>query len=115
MLYPEKMRSEYAKASGLLNIFANIEKYLRMTGTDFKTWQEEDTEEKKEIVAEGDRYQKIDARQQEMQATLQKMTSAITDAIRIIVLNKEENSDGMSKDIMRRFMELEGGGEEDGA
>ena len=43
------------------------------------------------------------------------MTSAITDAIKIIVLNKEENSDGMSKDIMRRFMELEGGGEEDGA
>ena len=115
VLYPEKMRSEYAKASGLLNIFANIEKYLRMTGTDFKTWQEEDTEEKKEIVAEDDRYQKIDARQQEMQATLQKMTSAITDAIKIIVLNKEENSDGMSKDIMRRFMELEGGGEEDGA
>ena len=27
MLYPEKMRSEYAKASGLLNIFTNIERY----------------------------------------------------------------------------------------
>ena len=42
-----------------------------------------------------------------MQVTLQKMTSAVTDIIRIMVLNEEENSGVISKDILFRFMELE--------
>ena len=33
-LYPEALRSEYAKASGRLNIFSGIERYLRAAGAD---------------------------------------------------------------------------------
>ena len=34
VLYPEKLRSEYAKASGRLNIFSSIERHLRAAGAD---------------------------------------------------------------------------------
>ena len=35
------------------------------------------------------------------------MASAVTDIIRIMVLNEEEDSGVISKDILPRFMELE--------
>ena len=114
MLYPETLRSEYAKASRLLNIFTNIKRHLSMTDTDLKKWQEEmERKKKKENIAKGDRYRRIEAQQQEMQVTLQKMTSAVTDILRIMALNKKENSDTMSKDILLRFRELEGDGKEE--
>ena len=107
MLYPEKMRSEYAKASGLLNIFTNIERYLRMTGVDFKRWQEEKKEEKKETTVKVDRYQRIEAQQEEMQITLQKMTGAVAKVLKIIMLGKEENTGDISKDILLKFIEMQ--------
>ena len=70
-LYPETLRSEYAKASGRLNIFTSIERHLRAAGVDSGGRQEE-----KGAAAEDHRYQKIEAQRQEMQATLQKMTAA---------------------------------------
>ena len=113
MLYPEKMRSEYAKASGLLNIFTNIERYLRMTGVDFKRWQEEEKEEKKETTVEVDRYQRIEAQQEEMQITLQKMTGAVAKVLKIIMLGKKENTEDISKDILLKFIEMQEGDEKE--
>ena len=34
------------------------------------------------------------------------MTGAITGVLRIMVMNREGNSDAVSEDILRRFMEL---------
>ena len=113
MLYPEKMRSEYAKASGLLNIFTNIERYLRMTGVDFKRWQEEEKEEKKETTVKVDRYQRIEAQQEEMQITLQKMTDTVAKVLKIIMLGKEENTGDISKDILLKFVEMQEDGEKE--
>ena len=101
-LYPETLRSEYAKASGRLNIFTSIERHLRAAGVDSGGRQEE-----KGAAAEDHRYQRIEAQQQEMQATLQKMTAAITGILRITVMNREGNSDAASEDILRRFMGLD--------
>ena len=73
-LYPEKLRAEYAKASGRLNIFSSIEKHLRAAGADSG-----------EQSPPGDgRYQKIEAQQRIMQETLQKMAGAMTDVLRIV-------------------------------
>ena len=99
-LYPETLRSEYAKASGRLNIFTSIERHLRAAGVDPGGRQEE------KVAAEDHRYQRIEAQQQQMQATLQKMTDAITGILRITVMNREGNPDAASEDILRRFMEL---------
>ena len=62
-LYPETLRSEYAKASGRLNIFTSIERHLRAAGVDSGGRQEE------KVAVEDHRYQKIEAQQQQMQAT----------------------------------------------
>ena len=98
-LYPEKLRSEYAKASGRLNIFSSIEKHLRAEGADSG----------EEASPGGDRYQRIEAQQQEMQATLQKMTGAITDVLRVVASSREGNPGAASEDVLARFMGLEGG------
>ena len=42
-----------------------------------------------------------------MQATLQKMTGAITDVLRIVAMGKEGNPDAASEDVLARFMGLE--------
>ena len=55
-LYPEKLRSEYAKASGRLNIFTSIERHLRAAGVDSGGRQEG------KVAAEGYRCQKIEDR-----------------------------------------------------
>ena len=86
VLYPEALRSEYAKASGRLNIFSSIERHLRAVGADSVGLQGEET------AAGGNRYQMSVAQQQEMQATLQKMTGAITGILRIMEMDREENS-----------------------
>ena len=99
-LYPETLRSEYAKASGRLNIFTSIERHLRAAGVDPGGRQEE------KGAAEDHRYRRIEAQQQEVQVTLQKMASAITGILRITVMNREGNPDAASEDILRRFMEL---------
>ena len=99
-LYPEKLRSEYAKASGRLNIFTSIERHLRAAGVDSGGRQEE------KVAAKGYRYQRIEAQQQEMQATLQKMTGAITGVLRIMAMSREGKPDAVSDDTLRRFMEL---------
>ena len=61
VLYPEVLRSEYAKASGHLNIFSSIGKHLRAAGVDFG-----------EQAAQGDDcYQRIEEQQQIMQEAFQ--------------------------------------------
>ena len=100
-LYPETLRSEYAKASGRLNIFTSIERHLRAAGVDSGGRQEE-----KGAAAEDHRYRRIEAQQQEMQATLQKMAGVITGILRITAMNREGKPDTVSEDSLRRFMEL---------
>ena len=100
-LYPEKLRSEYAKASGRLNIFSSIEKHLRATGVDSGD----------EASPGGDRYQRIEAQQQEMQATLRKVTGAMTDVFRIVASSREGSLDAVPDDMVRRLRGLEGDGE----
>ena len=99
-LYPETLRSEYAKASGRLNIFTSIERHLRAAGVDSGGRQEE------KAAAEDHRYRRIEAQQQEMQSTFQKMTGAITGILRIMAMSREGKPDAVSEDILRRFMEL---------
>ena len=41
-----------------------------------------------------------------MQATLQKMTGAITGVLRIMVMNREGNPDTVPDDILRKLVEL---------
>ena len=41
-----------------------------------------------------------------MQATLQKMTGAITGVLRIMAMNRKGNPDAVSDYILRRLMEL---------
>ena len=68
------MRSEYAKASGCLNIFAGIKRHLRAVGADSG-----------EQAALGDDcYRKIEERQRIMQEALQKMAVAMTNVLRIV-------------------------------
>ena len=98
-LYPEKLRSEYAKASGRLNIFSSIEKHLRAAGADSG----------EEASPRDDRYQRIEAQQQEMQATLRKMTGSITDVLRAVAMGREGNPGVASEDVLARFMGLEDG------
>ena len=100
-LYPEKLRSEYAKASGRLNIFSSIERHLKAAGADSG----------EEISPEDDHYQRIEAQQQEMQTTLQKMTGTITDALRVVAAGREGNPGVASEDVLARFMDLEDEGD----
>ena len=86
VLYPEELRREYAKASGRLNIFSSIERHLRVAGADSVEPQG------KEAVAGGSHHQRSEAQQQEMQATLQKMTGAITGILRIMEMDEKEDS-----------------------
>ena len=101
-LYPEALRSEYAKASGRLNIFTGIERHLRAAGVDSGGRQEG-----KGDAAENCRYRKIEAQQQGMQAALQKMTGAITCVLRIMAMNREGSQDAVPEDVLRGFMELQ--------
>ena len=80
-----------------------------MTGTDFKILQEEKKEEKKETAVEVERYQKIEAQQEEIQITLQKMTSAISKVLKIVMLGKEGSTGDISKDILLKFIEMQEG------
>ena len=100
-LYPEELRAEYAKASGRLNIFSSIKKHLRAAGADSG-----------EQAPPGDgRYQRIEAQQQIMQATLRKVTGAMTDVPRIVAAGREGSPDAVPDDMVRRLRGLEGDGE----
>ena len=67
-LYPEKLRSEYAKASDRLNLFTSVERHLRMQGEG--AGGEPDAQ----------------AQQRETQATLQRLNDTVTDMLRIMLL-----------------------------
>ena len=97
-LYPEKLRSEYAKASGRLNIFSSIERHLRTAGAD--SWEQP--------APGGDRYQRIEAQQQEMQEALQKMAGVMTDVLRIVA-SRDGNPGAVPDDMVSRLMGLEDG------
>ena len=60
-LYPEQLRAEYSKASGRLNMFTGIEKYLRAVHT-----EESGTQQEGDGDDDDDRYQRMESRQQEM-------------------------------------------------
>ena len=99
VLYPEALRSEYAKASGRLNIFSSIEKHLRAAGADSG-----------EQAALGDDcYRKIEERQRIMQEAFQKMAGAMTDMFRIVAAGGEGNLDAVPDDVVRRLMGLDDG------
>ena len=98
-LYPEELRAEYAKASGRLNIFSSIERYLRVAGADSVGLQGNET------VAGGNRHQRSKTQQQEMQATLQKMAGVITGILRIMEM--DEDSGVTPEDILTGSMDLE--------
>ena len=101
-LYPEALRSEYAKASGRLNIFSSIERHLRTAGADSG-----------EQPAPGDdHYQRIEAQQQGMQEALQRITGAMTDVLRIVASGREGGRDAVPDDVLRRLTGLDGGGED---
>ena len=85
---------------GRLNVFSGIEKHLRAAGVDSG-----------EQAAPGDDcYQRIETQQQEMQATLQKMTGAMTDVLRIVVSGRDWNLGAVPDDIVSRLMGLKGDG-----
>ena len=98
-LYPEALRSEYAKASGHLNIFSSIEKHLRTAGVD--SWEQVD--------AGDDRYQKIEEQQRIMQETFQKMAGTMTDVLRIVASGRDGNPGAVPDDVVRRLMGLDDG------
>ena len=96
-LYPEKLRSEYAKASGRLNIFSSIERHLRAAGADSGD----------EASPGDDRYQRIEEQQRIMQETLQKMAGAMTDVLRIVAAGRDGNPGAVPDDMVRRLMGLD--------
>ena len=101
-LYPEKLRSEYAKASGRLNIFASIERHRRGAGADSG----------EQAAPEDGRYQRIEAQQRIMQETLQKMAGAMTDVLRIVA-SREGSPGAVPDDVVNRLMGLDGDGEDE--
>ena len=101
-LYPEKLRSEYAKASGRLNIFSSIERHLKGADAAGSGPREGD-------AAGHDRYQKIEEQQRIMQEAFQKMAGAMTDMFRIMAAGKEGNLDAVPDDVVRRLMGLDDG------
>ena len=104
-LYPEKLRSEYAKASGRLNIFSSIERHLKGADAAGSGPREGD-------AAGRDRYQKIEEQQRIMQEAFQKMAGAMTDMFRIMAAGKEGNLDAVPDDVVRRLMGLDDGEDE---
>ena len=104
-LYPEKLRSEYAKASGRLNIFSSIERHLKGADAAGSGPREGD-------AAGRDRYQKIEEQQRIMQEAFQKMAGAMTDMFRIVAAGGEGNLDAVPDDVVRRLMGLDGGEDE---
>ena len=96
------MRSEYAKASGRLNIFSSIERHLK--GADAA-----DSGPREGGAAGRDRYQKIEEQQRIMQETLQKMAGAMTDVLRIVAAGREGSPGAVPDDVVRRLMGLEDG------
>ena len=97
-LYPEKLRSEYAKASERLNIFASIERHLRGAGADSG----------EQAAPEDGRYQRIEAQQRIMQETLQKMAGSMTDVLRIAAAGREGSPGAVPDDVVNRLMGLDG-------
>ena len=91
------MRSEYAKASGRLNIFSSIEKHLRAAGADSG----------EQPALGGDCYQRIEAQQRIMQEALQKMAGAMTDMPRIVASGRDGNPGVVPDGMVSRLMDLE--------
>ena len=91
-LYPEEMRAEYSKASGRLNIFTRIERCLAMPDGDNGGGGMSGNRPGGPGAGggggnnDGDdgRYQTLEARQMEMQDTLQKMAGALSDLLRFM-------------------------------
>ena len=94
------MRSEYAKASGRMNIFSSIERHLKAADATGSAWRQE--------APEGCRYQRIEAQQRAMQETLQEMAGAVTDVLRIVASSREGNLDAVPDDMVCRLRSLEG-------
>ena len=110
-LYPENLRSEYSKASGRLNMFTKIEKCLVMSDDDNDDngggAPPEDHPGVPKAGTGGDRYQTLEARQEETQAALQKMAGTVSDMLRVMLLNSGKMD--MPEDILHGFKDPGGG------
>jgi len=114
-LYPEKLREEYAKASGRLNIFTSIERHLKGEGDGPRVRWGGEGAAAAAAAAGGDHYQRTEA-QKEIQDAFQKMTGVMADMFRIVSSvggGGIGGPDAAPDDVVRRLMGLKGGGEEE--
>ena len=111
ILYPEALRSEYAKASGRLNIFTNIERHLK--GADAAGSGPREGAAVGGTVPGDDRYRRIEEEQHETRAALQKLTGVMTDVLRIVAAGRDGNPGAVPDDVVNRLMGLDGDGEDE--
>ena len=85
MLYLEALRSEYAKASERLNLFAGFERYLEMAGVpDMPVEGFNSREEAAPPSPEGNGRPSVEAHLRDTQAMLQSMTATMADMARMM-------------------------------
>ena len=127
ILYPEALRSEYAKASGRLNIFTNIERHLK--GADAAGSGPREGAAVGGTVPGDDRYRRIEEEQHETRAALQKLTGVMTDVLRMlriagrdgnpgavpddVAAGRDGNPGAVPDDVVNRLMGLDGDGEDE--
>ena len=109
-LYPDKLRAEYAKASGRLNIFSSIERHLK--GECAADPARPEGGAAAGVAAGVDGYRRMEAQQQRIQEAFEKMTGAMTDMFRIVAAGREGGLDEVPDDVVRRLMGLDGDGED---
>lgn len=98
VLYPETLRSEYAKASGRLNVFTSFERYL-----DSAAFQRAEDKAGPGQPRPDDRYKSLEMQQQEMRAELRKVTENMADMFKIIRASRGVD---MPDDVARRLDDL---------
>ena len=112
-LYPEKLRNEYAKASGHLNIFSGIERHLKGECAAGPAPPEGAVEAGRGTSAGVDGYRRMEAQQRIMWEELQRITGAMADMLRIVAAGRGVSLDDVPDDAVRRLMGLDEYGGED--
>ncbi len=94
VLYPEKLRAEYAKASERLNLFAGFERYLEMAGAPDLPQPPQDGRPGGEAAPPpqppfsggggNDGLRTTEKQLQDAQTTIQRMTSVMADMARMM-------------------------------
>lgn len=103
VLYPEMLRREYAKASGLLNVFASFERHLGTAGGRHPG-------QAAGPPPEHDPYRSMEERLQETQAEVRRMTGVMAEMLRIVA-SAGDDGPGMGDRLRQMIRDLEGGGE----